>query len=1534
MCAGGYRNTEDGQLCGACAEGFHGYPNCKRETSEDFKDHENGDGGPGVACSLPMLPRNLNGRGMLEADGRASLHVQGDYWLDLRSKSHMMHVTISRPSALHVRIDLGSMAGKLGVAIAVELLSASGAGSPPKGTISESTKAGGNRGRLLWKPLTDVQDGVRSASGEGFVEAVLHPMASTGPNPSSSEAASSQRYRIILAYEVLGEIHGGKEDELCRSLGLQLAITPLDAIKKLVSEVDASCPSDANSRIDVDEHIDVTSKGWGKNGTFYISTAEPATRVMRTGKAIQPITIRIPEVPGKVARLSASLGYRFEMSSFGLLLEAESPDSTGGLNRPLCEAVANTAVQQDGADSTGAGKTAGLVVKGQTARGESPAAKGGAPTDEWSAWNDIGKNTGAQNQPAKAYYEDDSLPGRSEDDDNNQADKEEDDDDQGKRVGRGRDGDYDFHDLINSALSGLVHGGHNGRHVQLPHDAFPRMGGLPHPAHLPLGHLSAHPAGGDGGWVRGGPGEGSHIPRTVSRLWRDHPLPGIWGDDDEDDESDGDDDDPFRGIWGDGDDDDNDDNKRRRRVLLSAEGEGGGIAASSVLVERNEKEDEGPSGRVSVETMLRQPAAGSDDMFACRSGRERYNNNVIEQILPPGTYIVWLVRDTDFDEVLRGREGEGAHEMADKVDIKCLAFDLAMSVSFDDPPATPVTCEARTLPLALHEPGFLGPTSTRVHIQDTFYMRQVRLSRRHLIDFTVRGQGPSVLRAHVESQESIDIRLSVFKIQRTPGSDKATTTIVDVESPHVVGGLRGDAILSLLQPGAYKLQLEFLNPGGAPGFPRWDLGDASHGQGRQGGGRDGCEVLDLEIALMPLEDLGEDEDWKQECPGNGDGVDRIPLLQDVTGGRSSLRIGDSFNLPAPDGGSSPGESLLQRLREERAPMFWAQTQNGSRGYVIASYPLEVEALAVLRTGLRSDFVHDDLVLDVVDSAGRLVFTGAHRRSYNHIQSLIQPGRYTLKLRQSMSAAEVLTSKTSDHWIKKTDSTGKKYFFNTVSQTSQWHRPPAMAGSNCARFSFWLALDAFVEADDCHVAADAMTVPATLNSPGMLGSHTRAYLQGLYAIGGQQGLTPTGEGNSMHQTIRFTITRPSRIRAVVVPVPDELGNSVLTELTLHSIAPLTQQEENDGAVTEVEQVARGEFLSLDSYTHDEFDKGSSAQGGTEGVSIGAQQVLFAQITPEDEHASVETKQRRRKEGAPIAPRSFVLQLRHMLPPVQAFKCTKFRLLVSVEPLVNPMSAAATEGDDGVQCAGMTESKWPQISEDLTELFACDGSGGDADFKCWQDLHGMRVVQSARPARHRFAINLDTSSHLRIEMGFPLYSSPMISSIVNLGCPGGQGPCSTEGAEGKDKIAPLVSIDRPGSSVLVARWLPRGRYLVSLAQQALKLEAEDHEGHTERVQGTVKVVCERFSFRLVLEKVSAVSANEDHLGQHVQGLPLSLNGVPFLKFGGRAHLWGRYAMAHPGLMFWHCSLNFSLLFDRLVVFAAYFIFLRVHALFYYQ
>ena len=307
-------------------------------------------------------------------------------------------------------------------------------------------------------------------------------------------------------------------------------------------------------------------------------------------------------------------------------------------------------------------------------------------------------------------------------------------------------------------------------------------------------------------------------------------------------------------------------------------------------------------------------------------------------------------------------------------------------------------------------------------------------------------------------------------------------------------------------------------------------------------------------------------------------------------------------------------------------------------------------------------------------------------------------------------------------------------------------------------------------------------------------------------------------------------------------------------------------------------------------------------------------MSAVIGPEYERESYQHRQEHLKaqdkagwHGTVLSPRAYLLQLRHMLPPVEEFKCSKFMLLVSVEPMVAGGEAdAAAQGGDGSSCAGVTESKWPQISEDLTDLFACQGTGGDADFRCWQDLHGMRSVSTDVPARHRLVITLDKTSHLRVEIGYPLYSWPLMTSVLPLACPDGAGPCSSSEAEGQEQIAPVVSRDRPGSSLLVARWLPPGRYLITLAQQAL-MPAAAQDMFEERSLGAIgdehgrgnaSTVCQRFSFRLMLEKAQG-SSSANHLGQHVQQLPASLNGVPFLKFGGRAHLYGRFALSHPGL-----------------------------------
>ena len=67
-------------------------------------------------------------------------------------------------------------------------------------------------------------------------------------------------------------------------------------------------------------------------------------------------------------------------------------------------------------------------------------------------------------------------------------------------------------------------------------------------------------------------------------------------------------------------------------------------------------------------------------------------------------------------------------------------------------------------------------------------------------------------------------------------------------------------------------------------------------------------------------------------------------------------------------------------------------------------------------------------------------------------------------------------------------------------------------------------------------------------------------------------------------------------------------------------------------------------------------------------------MSAVIGLEDERESDQYRQEHLKaqdkaggHGKLFSPRAFLLQLRHMLPPVQEFKCSKFTLLVIVEPM---------------------------------------------------------------------------------------------------------------------------------------------------------------------------------------------------------------------------------------------------------------------------
>ena len=108
-----------------------------------------------------------------------------------------------------------------------------------------------------------------------------------------------------------------------------------------------------------------------------------------------------------------------------------------------------------------------------------------------------------------------------------------------------------------------------------------------------------------------------------------------------------------------------------------------------------------------------------------------------------------------------------------------------------------------------------------------------------------------------------------------------------------------------------------------------------------------------------------------------------------------LKVGSEFNWRAAASAARRG-GVPAALAEPAEAPFWAQTRNGSRGYVVASYPVEVaDETAELEAGVASDFLHDDISLALYDLAtGRLVRAGAHRRSLSHLKTALPPGRCT------------------------------------------------------------------------------------------------------------------------------------------------------------------------------------------------------------------------------------------------------------------------------------------------------------------------------------------------------------------------------------------------------------------------------------------------------------------------------------------------------------------------------------------------------------
>ena len=108
---------------------------------------------------------------------------------------------------------------------------------------------------MLREPSTlDPKSATLKQRGSTSVTQVLDPGGGgaagdeNGSSGSNGEKGSKggREYRLVIAYEVRGELGGG--GGLCRGLGLQLSLEPLDAVRALVKRVNSAAPGATTAR--------------------------------------------------------------------------------------------------------------------------------------------------------------------------------------------------------------------------------------------------------------------------------------------------------------------------------------------------------------------------------------------------------------------------------------------------------------------------------------------------------------------------------------------------------------------------------------------------------------------------------------------------------------------------------------------------------------------------------------------------------------------------------------------------------------------------------------------------------------------------------------------------------------------------------------------------------------------------------------------------------------------------------------------------------------------------------------------------------------------------------------------------------------------------------------------------------------------------------------------------------------------------------------------------------------------------------------
>ena len=228
------------------------------------------------------------------------------------------------------------------------------------------------------------------------------------------------------------------------------------------------------------------------------------------------------------------------------------------------------------------------------------------------------------------------------------------------------------------------------------------------------------------------------------------------------------------------------------------------------------------------------------------------------------------------------------------------------------------------------------------------------------------------------------------------------------------------------------------------------------------------------------------------------------------------------------------------------------TKDGGRGLILGEYPIVVEGEAVLRAGVRSDFLLDDVRADVYNKDGSIALVGKHSLSHNRVEGVLHRGEYILKIRGPLSASKLLLASAAGDWEELHDEQGQAYYHSKSLGKTSWDPPAADAGTWCVRYALYASLEPASASGGCPHWAQSL--PMTLNLPGLLGHQGGAMgatLGGLFRADGDvfhTGLGSPGggfkESTGPVRYVSMRLERRSTLRLALWGVSGGLASATL------------------------------------------------------------------------------------------------------------------------------------------------------------------------------------------------------------------------------------------------------------------------------------------------------------------------------------------------------------------------------------------------------